>query len=198
MILDQRNRGRGCRLWTQSRSWRMGEDFSAEAQVGNDGKAWRANWQGQSSACQEAKLAGSENTSEEQSEEIKKKPQNGIGTAVFLWSTSQTQSSQGQERAPCEPVQMEPLGQDVARAIPGPRVRCTLGMQRGGVRAPSPLKTLCIHFPGLQEQRTANRVPYNNRRVLSHSLEARSPKSRHQQGHAPSETCSGGSRLASF
>lgn len=40
------------------------------------------------------------------SEEIKKKPQNGNGTSIFLQGTSQIWISQGQERALCEPVQM--------------------------------------------------------------------------------------------
>lgn len=45
---------------------RMGEDASAEAQVGNEGTTRRADGQGRSGMCQEAKLAESENASEEQ------------------------------------------------------------------------------------------------------------------------------------
>lgn len=58
-------------------------------------KAW-------SGVCQETKLIQSENTREEQSEEIKKKSYECNET---LSSTTQTWNNQGQDRALCELVQ---------------------------------------------------------------------------------------------
>ena len=92
-------------------------------------------------------------------------------------------SARGKRGRSVSQSRWEPLGQGVARAIPGPP-----GDAEGEARAAGPPQTLCIHFPGLQEQSTTNGGPYDNRRVLSHSLEARSPESRCRQSPAPTET----------
>lgn len=71
--------------------------------------------------------------------------------------------------------------------IPEPRPRGDLGNGDRRVQAPGPPRTLCVHFPGLQQQSTANTVAYNNRGVYLTVLEARSPNAKCWQGHAPSE-----------
>lgn len=112
--------GDGGSVWVWEDGLRTPQQRPRYAMVGKQrGLIYKA-WSG---VCQETKLIQSENTREEQSEEIKKKSYECNET---LSSTTQTWNNQGQDRALCE-LGQEQLQKGVARAIPQPRIRCTLG-----------------------------------------------------------------------